>query len=203
VSLKAIVTTAAPAGGKPPKRQDLSFRMQPQTQTNWCWAATSTSVSHYFDHGSTWSQCKVANKTLSMSDCCGGGANGPCNIPYYLDQALTSTGNFDRFADGAEVPAKVRSEIKAGRPLCIRVGWAGGGGHFLCIIGWIEAANGTLYYVLADPIYGVSRVTLDTLRGSYQGSGTWTHSYFVRSLPAGGMVVAAAAPRARPGTMGA
>ena len=28
--------------------KQLSFDMQMQTQSNWCWAATSTSVSHFY-----------------------------------------------------------------------------------------------------------------------------------------------------------
>ena len=31
----------------------LSFQMQAQQQTNWCSAAVSTSVSHYYDAAST------------------------------------------------------------------------------------------------------------------------------------------------------
>jgi hypothetical protein len=198
--LVALQAPATPLGGNAPSSHQLNFQMQTQTQTNWCWAATSTSVSLYFDRHSQWSQCKVANTTLKKKDCCSGGAASVCNIPYFLDLALTTTGNFDRISNGEESFPVVRNEIEADRPLCIRVGWAGGGGHFLCIVGWIQAASGVEYYWLSDPIYGVSRVTLATLAGSYQGTGKWSHSYFVRSSAAPGM--AAAAP-AQPGTIGA
>ena len=203
--LIALATPPTPShedqlGGRPPSAGKLAMVVQKQTQTNWCWAATSTSVSLFFDSGSRWTQCKVANTTLGKSDCCGSGANGHCNVPYYLDDALTTTGNFDRFATGTEDFSSVQEEINRNRPLCIRVGWFGGGGHFLCIVGWIEAASGTSYYDLSDPIYGDSQVALATLGGSYQGSGTWSHSYFVRSTSTGGL--AAASTRA-PGTMGA
>jgi Papain-like cysteine protease AvrRpt2 len=194
---------STPLGGRRSlPSQQLPFTMERQIQTNWCWAATSSSVSAYFDNGSSWSQCNVADATLSRRDCCGDGANGACNVPYYLDDALTSTGNFDRFSNGTEPFGVVTNEIGSGRPLCIRVGWRNGGGHFLCIIGCGQAASGAQYFHLADPIYGTSQVPTSTLDGSYQSSGTWSHTYFVRSAAGGGaeMVAAAAKP---PGTMGA
>ena len=32
----------------------LPFNMEAQTETNWCWAATATSVSHFYASSSTW-----------------------------------------------------------------------------------------------------------------------------------------------------
>jgi hypothetical protein len=32
-----------------------------------------------------------------------------------------------------------------------------------------------------DPIYGPSDVTYSTLETAYQGSGTWTHSYYTKA----------------------
>ena len=46
----------------------LKFTMQQQEQTNWCWAAASTSVSHFYDSSSAWTQCKVANTQLGRMD---------------------------------------------------------------------------------------------------------------------------------------
>src|SRR5918911_1240122 len=73
----------------------LPFNMQPQQQTNWCWAATSTSVDHYYDPGSGWTQCGVADGELGRTDCCGAGAAGPCNVYGTLDTSLQRVGNFD------------------------------------------------------------------------------------------------------------
>ena len=38
--------------------KSLDFTMQAQTQCNWCWAATSTSVSHFYWWLSPWAQCR-------------------------------------------------------------------------------------------------------------------------------------------------
>ena len=65
--------------------------------------------------------------------------------------------------------------VDAGTPPCIRIGWSGGGGHFIGVYG-IEPTN--LLWV-TDPIYGQSLVSYTTLTGgTYQGNGTWTNTYF-------------------------
>jgi len=66
--------------------RQLAFAMQAQTESNWCWAAASTSVSHYYWFLSTWTQCRVANAELGRGDCCASPAPGPCNVPWYLDR---------------------------------------------------------------------------------------------------------------------
>jgi hypothetical protein len=42
---------------------------------------------------------------------------------------------------------------------------------------------GTIYLDIDDPIYGKSTPTLSTFTNSYQGSGSWTHSYFTKTWP--------------------
>jgi hypothetical protein len=157
----------------------LSFQMQAQQQTNWCWAAVSTSVSHYYDASSTWTQCEVANGELGRTDCCAGGASTSCNVYGTLDTSLSRVGHLDHMASGAASFQSVDDEIDAGRPLGIRVAWSGGGAHFLAIIGYLE--DTVNYVAVDDPIYGKSDLTFDTLKTSYQGSGSWTHSYYTKA----------------------
>jgi len=157
----------------------LQFQMQPQQQSNWCWAAVATSVSHYYDAASSWNQCDVANGQLSRTDCCGPGAAGPCNVYGYLDDALTRIGHFDHSTGSVTHFPSVRGEIDGSRPLCLRVAWSGGGAHFLSIIGYLGDATG--YLALDDPIYGKSDISYDTLKASYQGSGSWTHSFYTKA----------------------
>jgi hypothetical protein len=157
----------------------IRFDMQPQQQTNWCWAAVSTSVAEFYHPGSGWTQCSVAGAELSRTDCCGSGASGPCNVPWYLDRALTRVGRLDRWVAGSVSVAAVETEVTYARPLCLRVAWSGGGAHFLTIrghYGW----NGTDYLSVDDPIYGKSDVAYSTLQTAYQGSGSWSHTYYTR-----------------------
>src|SRR6266513_228265 len=74
--------------------KQLTFAMQAQTQSNWCWAATSTSVSLYYWSRSGWTQCRVANAELGLAGCCMDPVPGQCNVPWFLDRALTRTNNF-------------------------------------------------------------------------------------------------------------
>ncbi|HTS61032.1 MAG TPA: papain-like cysteine protease family protein [Candidatus Acidoferrales bacterium] len=158
---------------------ELYFTMQHQQQSNWCWAATATSVALFYEPASGWTQCTVANDELGRSDCCGTGASGPCNVYGFLDQALTVVGRFDRWVSGSATTSEIETEVTFARPLGIRVAWSGGGAHFLCIMGQYNV-GGVDYVTVDDPIYGRSDVTYTTLQTAYQGSGTWTHTYYTK-----------------------
>ena len=159
--------------------KQLPFNMQLQTQSNWCWAATANSVSHYFWRWSTWSQCKIANAELGHTDCCHSPVPSDCNVPWYLDRALTRTRNFVSIQGPASFEL-VRAQIDAGKPVGARIGWSGGGGHFMVIYGYSLIA-GNEYFDIDDPIYGKSHIPVSEFSNSYQGSGSWTHTYFMKS----------------------
>lgn len=164
--------------GQDPADVVLRFPIQRQEQSQWCWAGVAQSVSRYYVPGGTWTQCQIANRQWSRTDCCGAGATGACNNPSTLGTALTTVGHFDRQTSNQESLQTVESELLAGRPLCIRVGWAGGGGHFIVAAGVED--DGFVW--VSDPGGGTTAlVAYDTLRTAYRGSGTWTHSYFTRS----------------------
>lgn len=156
----------------------LDFSMQHQQQTNWCWAAVSTSVALFFKPSSGWTQCAVADGELNRSDCCGTGASGPCNVYGFLDTSLTRVGHLDHFTGTTSTFSQIQGEINNGRPLGVRTAWSGGGAHFLAIIGY-RLFNNML--AVDDPFYGKSDVGLTTFTSSYQASGSWTHSYFTRA----------------------
>ena len=71
----------------------------------------------------------------------------------------------------------VTQEINNNRPLCVRIGWSGGGGHFVAIDGYNKGLD---MVAVDDPWYGASDVDLSVFQTSYQGSGSWTHSYRVK-----------------------
>ena len=159
----------------------LDFTMQAQTEDNWCWAATATSVSHFYRSTSGWTQCLVANAELELTDCCGAPAPAPCDVPWYLDKALTRTDNFVRFEYGTVDYETIRAELQAGRVVGARIGWSGGGGHFVVIYG-ISTVAGTEYFDIDDPIYEKSHITVEAFTNSYQGNGSWTHTYFTKRV---------------------
>jgi hypothetical protein len=158
----------------------LPFNMQSQTQPNWCWAATSTSTSLFYNPASGWTQCKVASSELNQT-CCTTPVPGPCNVPWYLDRALTRTRNFVSLTGPVSFQA-VEAELRAGRVLGARIGWHGGGGHFMVIYGCSTVA-GTQYLNIDDPIYGKSNPSFTTFSNNYQGAGSWTTTYYTRAAP--------------------
>lgn len=160
----------------------LHLTMQTQQQSNWCWAAVSTSVAHFYSSSSPWTQCSVVNAELGASTCCTNGSSSSCNQPWYLDLALTRVGHLDHWAGGTATRQQIMTEIDHRRPLGVRIGWSGGGGHFVAIDGYEEDQNerdGGIVEV-TDPIYGTSRLLYETLVSSYQSTGSWTHSYWTK-----------------------
>ena len=167
--------------GKLYASRQLAFSMQAQTQSNWCWAATATSVSHFYWLWSNWTQCRVANGELGHNDCCNSSVPTACNVPWFLDRAFTRTHNFVSITAGQAGFGQVRAEIDAGRPVGARIGWSGGGGHFMVIYGY-SLVVGVEYFDIDDPIYGKSHLTVADFSSNYQGSGSWTHTYFTKSF---------------------
>jgi hypothetical protein len=155
---------------------DLAFAMQYQQQTNWCWAAVSTSTALYYGAASPWTQCSLANAQLGQSGCCTDGSTSACNQAWYLDRALTQVGHFQSWQRSAATFAQVQAAIGASQPIGVRIGWSSGG-HFVAIRGY-HAVQQTLD--VEDPWYGPSQVTYSTFCSSYLGAGTWTDSYFTQ-----------------------
>jgi hypothetical protein len=167
--------------GTAERRRSLDFEMQHQLETNWCWSAVSTSVSHFYNPASAWSQCSLANAELGETSCCADGSTAACNRDWYLDRALSRIGNLQSWA-GAAVPlSEVEHEVNAGRPLGVRIGWHGGGGHFVVLAGYDDPGTGPGFLRVEDPWYGQSRMAYSAFRNAYQGTGSWTHTYHTRS----------------------
>lgn len=161
-------------------RRCLNYTRQDQQQTNWCWAAVSSAVAHFYDPATTWTQCAVANAELGRTDCCGAGAAGACNVAWFLNSALTRVGHLAAFSGGTLTFAVVQAEINAGRPVCARIGWSGGGGHFVALTCWYRNLLTDSQLVRVDdpwPAYGRSTWAFATFGTAYQGTGSWTHSY--------------------------
>jgi len=165
--------------------------MQHQVNSNWCWAATSTSISLYYDPASGWTQCKVACFALPRPDCCAAPTPSACNVSFYLNQALTVTGNFVNMVNNPLPIAQIETEINAYRVIGVRIGWFGGGGHFIAIYGF-DDSTGSDYVYADDPIYGKSYQLLSNFTNNYQSAGQWTHSYFTKRSGGGLMLQYAA-----------
>jgi hypothetical protein len=167
------------AGGAPTCGNPLRFTMQQQQQTQWCWAAVSVSVNLFYHRASGQTQCAVANVAMNQSTCCQDGSTAQCNQPWFLDPALQIVGNLNAWSAGKAAFGKVRNEVDNCRPLCLRIGWYGGGGHFVTAYGYSTRPNQRIS--IADPWYGNSVVPYAPFPSGYQGGGTWTDSYTTRA----------------------
>jgi hypothetical protein len=162
---------AVPMGGQPPAKKSLGFTVQHQRQTQWCWAAVTSSVATYYKSPS-WTQCRLANLQLGQSSCCAGGSTAECNRPWFLDKALDQVGNLSEFTTAPLTLPQIVAELDAGRPIGVRIGWGGGGGHFVAIGGYSQDVVD-----VHDPWFGNSSIDYLAFRSRYQGNGRWTHSY--------------------------
>ena len=163
---------AAPASGC-----DLRLVMQPSGETEWCWAAVSTSVALFYSATSSWTQCAIVNRALRQSTCCTDGCSEECNQPFQLTPALEMVQHLGHdFGDRLTLPA-IAVEIDAGRPIGVCIDWTGGGGHFVTIDGYDP--NGAMIDV-EDPLFGHSQVPLASFPARYQGGGTWAWTYLTR-----------------------
>jgi hypothetical protein len=158
----------------------LDFTMLTQEQGNWCWCATSLSVHRYYNATSQLAQCQAANLILGRTDACSNPTGPNVNTPWTLDDALSDLGNLREPIIGGTVSwDAVKAEIDAGRPLGCRTAWSGGGAHFVCIEGYFDGT--TRMVAVDDPASGQSDVNFSTFTTMYRGSGSWTHSYKVKS----------------------
>ncbi|MBL8290684.1 MAG: hypothetical protein JNN08_02545 [Bryobacterales bacterium] len=162
----------------------MAFQMPKQLEELWCWAAVSVAVDQYFAPSSTLNQCTVAGLVFNR-ECCAD--SGPCNRATSLADALNRVGHRHSRLERPLDFAEIRSEIDAGRPVCVRIGWLGGGGHFVAIHGYWLSVSGVPHVDVADPLFPSGRWNYDDFVLAYQngevanGGGRWTHTYLLSS----------------------
>lgn len=156
----------------------MPFPMQKQQQSMWCWAAVSSSVDCYFTPAAWQKQCEVACGALRRSDCCTTPPN--CNTPALLQDGLTVVKHLRGTRRGRIRFDALVQEIDAGYPVCVRIGWYGGGGHFVVVSGYWVSPSGKQYVYVDDPWYLRSQMTYDDLCWNYLSKGAWTGTYFVQ-----------------------
>jgi len=156
----------------------MIVQMNQQANTNWCWASVTESISYYYNINSAWIQCAVVNQCLGLTICCNAGAPAACNQPYYLDRALTLTGNFRSLGPPPVHPGDIQAETNTKHVFGVRIGWPDLSGHFIVASGISQDLN---WVAVEDPWDGQWYVSYATLMGKYKGIGSWTYSYLTKS----------------------
>ena len=160
----------------------LGFSMQLQQQTEWCWAAVAASIAAYFNSsgpsGGPWRQCEVANTVRKQTTCCQNGSSANCNHDDYLDSALTAVKHLAGPVNPSTISyADISQEVDNNRPVAVRIGWYGDGGHFV-VLGGYDDSGGAQIVDVEDPRYGPSTYDYTQFCTAYQsGTGKWTDTY--------------------------
>jgi len=172
-----LVHLVGAPGGVPPfatpaRTQRLDFDLWHQEMDNWCWAAVSSAIGNFYAGSVGFHQCDVAAIALGRP-CCP--SPSLCDEPYFLEDGLGAVGHPATVTK--TIPNyEIQADIDAGRPVAARIQWAAGGGHFVVIEGYSTTVGGQLLYV-EDPWSGGHDVMDSEFRTSYQGAGSWSHTY--------------------------
>ena len=152
------------------------FQMEKQDESEWCWAAISASVDHYFEPDSSQTQCEIVGKVLDVRDSCKDEAK--YDEPAELQDALNIVHRL-RKVTGRLTFEELQAEIDAGRPVGVRILWDGGDGaaHFVAVSGYQALSSGIRTIDVADPFYPDSTDDFDLFPAAYHGGGQWTTTY--------------------------
>lgn len=165
----------------------MRFDIQQQQQSNWCWAAVTSSLLGFFNPDQAPTQCEVVKECFSETefeteeDCCGKTTSEACNRVFKLIDALDSMDLLSIRCNYQLSLDEIRQQIHLGAPIAIRIEWKKGGGHFVVITAvgpQHSRGDGHTWLRVADPnresaIY----ITYNALKKRYRGDGEWTHTY--------------------------
>lgn len=175
---------ASPTAGTP-GANILDVTIQPQSQSNWCWAAVAASVSDYYAKRggpAAQSQCQLATTFLNAACCLDPmpppDTDWPGNKEFSLDLPLSTLGLLagSKVSSAASFPA-IRQEVSAGRPIGCHISWSSGDGHFVCIIGVDEALKEV---VVRDPAGLLTEGSYPFSDAATFPGGVWDETYFTQ-----------------------
>lgn len=186
-------TAAGPSGPAPkPNANKITYPRQDQRDTNWCWAAVTTSVDHAMDSASTLKQCALVNFGVNQDradnslaplagDCCERKTRDH-NVPLSVHVSLKGIGRAGE-AHAAQLPfEEIQFQIDHGRPVVVRIEWRlDGTGHFVAITGYSILPNGDRMLLVQDPNPKVGKhsIKFETFQQNYPGNGFWSETHLI------------------------
>jgi hypothetical protein len=157
----------------------LEVDVPPQDQDQWCWCAITVGVSRFFDRTFSLSQCQTAAVVLSRNDACERQTDEDVNRTFALDDALRRFKRLARFEEQRLSFEQVKQQIRAGRPVGVRIRFVESGiAHFTLIRGYRTDPEPML--LIDDPAHGESEWRFDDFVESYKGDGIWRQSYLTQ-----------------------
>ena len=169
----------------------IAFALEPQQQSNWCWAAIAVSLARYYGVGE-FTQHQVALAVLGTRQVYGEQVYAEqvsgeqvhaesvspdrFNTVALLEDALRHVGCRASWTPGRPELRDIAAEIAAGRPVCACLQWRTGDAHYVVLTGCL-AETGEL--TVEDPLQGRSLQKFDAFPGVYRSAGTvWRGVYW-------------------------
>ena len=148
-----------------------------QVQSEWCWAACATMVSHFLGDTKV-KRCEFAHMLFNQVGCCKHNSSAACNKPcqwndiknIYSLKKIKST-----FITGIVLFSKIVAEINLGRPIEIGFHWTFGGAHVVLATGY-KSLRRRQYVYINDPIRGGGWQTYKDIVVA-SGKGVWSHTW--------------------------
>jgi hypothetical protein len=172
-----------------------SFAMQPQQQSNWCWAAVTASINAFLDDPTPpMEQGAVATELLesqgiSSPNCSTTPCPSVCNQPEALNAALAIAGNLRQ---NGYLPCSyltfdcLQNWINEQLPVAARITWFGNGNgaHFIALTGCKTLPSGQQQVYVQDPDQSTPStspgfIDYDELVANYGEAGYWSDTYLV------------------------
>lgn len=167
----------SPSPGSSGRSVSLSFTVQKQQLSKWCWSAVAASVNHFYAHAGK-TQCTVANAVLGKggsTSCCTTSNHTACNQFGDLRTALQKVSSFHTAVLTALGPTALESELGASHPVCA-VMHGSGTSHIVVVYGY-EITGGQVYLHVADPSGPtVSLLGILDFTSNYLSTLAWTQS---------------------------
>lgn len=161
------------------------FQLETQQKLNWCWAAVTSGIAGYL--GQPVKQCAVATKALADReglDFCrqlDPASQEKADVQLSLGDVFAAMPIEHERSGGPLEFDELKAELDAGRPVCARIAWVSGGGHFVVICGYRHSKDGKMRQVfVTDPFFADSLMDYEAFRDGYQNAGEWTHTYRFR-----------------------
>lgn len=163
-----------------PNEFSLAFEMQSQQWSNWCWAATASSISHYYDPEGHLPQDEIVGRALGLPP--PWIPDGSWNRDAPMLTGLRIVGCDNSTYSGYADLRQVLRQLDRANPVCVQIKWPSGNGHAVVIHGcWLDE-GGADHFLVGDPGFGYSfAVPGSELRSDYlEQGGRWVQTYNVR-----------------------
>ncbi len=139
--------------------QELGIQVSVQQQTNWCWAAVTTSLARFYGVRNE-EQCKLVDDEIDLQsnlNCCGMSDVAQCNRAYQIPKALRHVGIATSTHAGQQSFVELAQQIQDGHPVVlVLIGSGVADNHYVLLTG--VGPNETLIIKdPKDPIGGVTR----------------------------------------------